>query len=103
MRTFYLLLLIFSVNSVVVDSITTDVAIASGKAYETNAIAAFLIKDSVLALVAGKLLVTAIVVALALWIYRKDKELATKAVLVATAFSCGVAFNNVLVIVGGLT
>ena len=103
MKALVLLLAIFFINSVAIDSITTEIALSKANTYETNVLASILLNNSVLSLVVAKVLFALIVIALALWVYRKDRDLATKAAMAATAFSFGVAYNNLLIILGGLT
>ncbi|RLI53653.1 MAG: hypothetical protein DRP09_15175 [Candidatus Thorarchaeota archaeon] len=93
---FVVLLLIFLVNFVVVDSITTTKALSSG-CYESNVI----IRS--LGLLKAKLLFTLIVIPTSVWLYRKDSKIAIETLKLLTAFSFGIILNNVLNIVGGVS
>ncbi len=100
MKVFTILLLIFCVNYVVLDSVTTETAISKG-AYETNALAFHLLNTPYFFM--AKVLAALVVVVIALWVRRKDEDLANKAVMAAAAFSFGVVYNNLLIILGGIT
>ena len=84
------LLSVFLVNFVVVDSITTIVAVdIHGNCYESNIV----VKD--LGLLKAKLLFVLIVVPTALWLYSVDSKVAVETLKLLTAFSFGVVLNNV--------
>jgi len=93
---FAVLLLIFLVNFVVVDSITTIMAVdVHGNCYESNIV----VKD--LGLLKAKLLFILIVVPTALWLYSVDSKIAVETLKLLTAFSFGIVLNNILNILWG--
>ncbi len=93
---FALLLLIFVLNFVYLDNLTTYVALDKG-CYESN----FVLDCLNIDVLQAKLLGALFVCLTAVWVYGKNKEFALKTMLFFTGFSAGIVLNNVLNILGG--
>jgi len=95
---FVILLLVFLINFVVMDSITTITAMSvRSNCYESNVVVRSL------GLLKAKLLFTLIVIPTSVWLYRKNSKMAVETLELLTAFSFGVVLNNILNMLGGVS